>query len=268
MTSIPLSRSGREATVVAAEAAKKAGEVLRTHFREERRVEYKGRANIVTDVDHRADSVLQAFLQSEFPDHSIISEESDPLEKPSEYTWILDPLDGTNNYSFGIPFFGTIVALTCGDEALLGVIYDPLRGELFAACRGGGTTLNGRPVSVSKKTAVRDSLIGVDLGYVEEKGKRLLEFMAGLWPGMYAYRIMGSAGLGMAYAACGRLDLYCHLLLYPWELACCELLVTEAGGVVTDWEGGPVIAGESSIIAANEAVHSDFLRVIGEAALK
>jgi myo-inositol-1(or 4)-monophosphatase len=266
MTSIPLSRSGREATVVAAAAAQKAGEVLRTQFREERQVEYKGRANIVTDVDRRADIVLKTLLQSEFPDHGIISEESDPVKKSSEYTWILDPLDGTNNYSFGIPFFATIVALTCSDETLLGVIYDPLRGEMFAARRGGGAALNGRRVSVSKKTAVHDSLIGVDLGYAEEKGKRLLEFMAGLWPRMYAYRIMGSAGLGMAYAACGRLDLYCHLLIYPWELACGELLVTEAGGVMTDWVGGPVIASESSIIAANEAVHADFLRVIAEAA--
>ncbi len=266
MSSIPLSRSGKEAPVVAAEAAKKAGEVLKDHFREGRQVRYKGRANIVTDVDLRADSVLKAFLQSEYPDHSIISEETEPVERASEYTWILDPLDGTNNYSFGIPFFSTVVALTRGDDTLVGVTYDPLRGELFAARKGGGTTLNGRAVSVSAKTNVRDSLVGLDLGYVEENGKRLLEFIAGLWPRMYAYRIMGSSALGMAYAACGRLDLYFHLLLYPWEIACSGLLVTEAGGVVTDWEGRPVAAGESPVIAANGAVHADFLRIIAESA--
>lgn len=266
MTSIPLSRSGREAAGVAAEAAKKAGEVLRDHFREERQVQYKGRANIVTDADLRADNVLKTFLQSEYPDHGIISEETEPLEGSSDYTWILDPLDGTNNYSFGIPFFGTVIALRRGDETLVGVTYDPLRGELFAARRGGGTTLNDRPVSVSAKANVRDSLIGLDLGYVEENGRLLLGFIGDLWPRMYAYRIMGSAALGMAYAACGRLDLYCHLLLYPWELACSELIVAEAGGVVTDWEGAPVIAGESSIIAAGAAVHADFLRLIRETA--
>jgi len=266
MSSIPISRSGKEASVVAAEAAREAGEVLKAHFRGDRQVQYKGHANIVTDVDLRAENVLKAFLQSEFPDHNIISEESAPVENSSPYTWVLDPLDGTNNYSFGIPFFSTVVALTRGDDPLLAVTYDPLRGELFAARKGGGTTLNGRAVSVSAKTSVSDSLVGLDLGYVEENGRRLLEFITGLWPRMYAYRIMGSAALGMAYAACGRLDIYFHLLLYPWELACSALLVTEAGGVVTDWEGRPVATGESSVIAANGAVHADFLRVIAESA--
>jgi len=262
MTSVPLSRSGKEAAVVAAEAARRAGEVLKTHFREERQVEVKGRSNIVTDADLRAESVLKSFLQSEYPDHGIISEESEPVEGPSGFTWLLDPLDGTNNYSFGIPLFATIVALKSGDDTIVGVTYDPLRDELFAARKDGGTTLNGRPTRVSTKTTVAESFIGLDLGYAEEKAKRLLELITSLWPRMYAYRILGSAGLGMAYAACGRLDAFCHPLLYPWEIACSELLVTEAGGAVSDWEGKPVITGESSIIAANQAVHADFLKLL------
>ena len=148
MTSIPLSRSGREAAVVAAEAAKKAGEVLRDHFREERQVQYKGRANIVTDADLRADKALKAFLQSEYPDHGIISEETEPLEGSSDYTWILDPLDGTNNYSFGIPFFSTVIALRRGDETLVGVTYDPLADSQIASYEKAG--LSHLPMCMAK----------------------------------------------------------------------------------------------------------------------
>ena len=264
MTTLPLSRSGKEALDVAVAAARKAGDILKAHFQEERQVQYKGRANIVTDVDLRVEDSLKSLLQSEYPDHSILSEESEPISGDSGYAWILDPLDGTNNYSFGIPFFSTVIALTKGEDVMLGIVYDPLRDELFSAQKGKGAFLNNHPISVSKKTTVQDSLIGLDLGYVDEKGKRVLDFITGLWPNMYAFRIMGSSALGMAYAACGRLDLYFHLLIYPWELACGQLLVTEAGGVATDWEGRPLRTGEGSIIASNRAVHADFLRVVRE----
>lgn len=264
MTTLPLSRSGKEALDVAAKVARKAGEILKAHLREDRQVQYKGRANIVTDMDLRVENSLKSLLQSEYPDHSIFSEESEPISGDSDYAWILDPLDGTNNYSFGIPFFSTVITLTKGEDVLLGMVYDPLRDELFSAQKGKGAFLNNQPISVSKKTTVQESLIGLDLGYVDEKGKKILEFITGLWPNMYAFRIMGCSALGMAYTACGRLDLYFHLLIYPWELACGQLLVTEAGGVTTDWEGRPLTTGEGSIIASNRAVHADFLRVVRE----
>lgn len=262
MTALPVSRSGKEAIDIACEAARKAGEVLKVHFREERQVKYKGRANIVTDVDLKAENAIVSLLQAEYPDHNIISEESDPVYTDSDYTWVLDPLDGTNNYSFGIPFFSTVIAFKSRDDVIAGIVYDPLRDELFAAEKGKGARLNGNGISVTQKTKVQDSLIGLDLGYVEENGRRLLKFIADLWPKMYAFRIMGSAALGMAYASCGRLDLYFHALVYPWELACGQLLVTEAGGLVSDWKGQPVSDGESSIIASNRAIHADFLRMI------
>lgn len=258
----PQSRSGKNAIEVASEAARRAGEILKAHFRVKAQVTYKGRANIVTAIDLKAEASLKSFLQAEYPDHGIVSEESEPVRGTSRYTWILDPLDGTNNYSFGIPFFATVIALARGDDVLLGIVYDPLRDEMFHARKGKGAFLNNSPISVTKKTRVQDSLIGLDLGYVDEKGKKTLNLIASLWPNMYAFRIMGSAALGMAYTASARLDLYIHLLLYPWELACGQLLVTEAGGVVTDWEGKPVTTGEGSVIASNKSIHADFLRVL------
>jgi len=264
MTTLPVSKSGKNALEVATEAARKAGEVLKTHFRQERQVKFKGRANVVTDVDLQSENCLKSFLRAEYPDHSILSEESEAISGNSSYKWILDPLDGTNNYSFGIPFFSIVIALTRGKDVLLGIVYDPLRDEMFSARKGKGATLNNSPIHVTGKKTVQESLIGLDLGYVDEKGKRSLEFITSLWPKMYAYRIMGSAALGMAYTACGRLDLYFHFLLYPWELACGQLLVTEADGVVTDLEGNPPKIGQGSVIASNKAVHADFLRILKE----
>ena len=268
MTTLPVSKTGKSTIEVATGAARKAGEILKARFRAESRVQYKGRANIVTDVDLQSEKSLKSLLQAEYPDHSILSEESQPVTGNSGYKWILDPLDGTNNYSFGIPFFSIVIALTRGKEVLLGIVYDPLRDEMFSAQKGKGAAFNGSPVHVTTKKTVKDSLIGLDLGYVDENGKRTLEFITSLWPKMYAYRIMGSAALGMAYTACGRLDLYFHFLLYPWELACGSLLVTEAGGVVTDLDGKPLKAWENSVIASNKSVHADFLSIVRERSLK
>lgn len=268
MTTLPLSQTGKSTIEVATGAARKAGKILKAHFREKTQVKYKGRANIVTDVDLQSDKSLKSSLQAEYPDHSILSEESQLITGNSGYKWILDPLDGTNNYSFGIPFFSIVIALTRGKEVLLGIVYDPLRDELFSAQKGKGAALNSSPIHVTTKKTVKDSLIGLDLGYVDENGKRSLEFITTLWPKMYAYRIMGSAALGMAYTACGRLDLYFHLLLYPWELACGSLLVTEAGGLATDLEGKPLKVGQGSVIASNKAVHADFLSIVRERSLK
>ncbi len=268
MTTLPLSGSGKSAIEVASGAARKAGEILKAHFREGSRIQYKGRANIVTDVDLLSEKSLKSSLQAEYPDHSILSEESKPVIGNSSYKWILDPLDGTNNYSFGIPFFSIVIALTRGKEVLLGIVYDPLRDEMFSARKGKGAALNNSPIHVTTKVTVKDSLIGLDLGYVDENGKKSLEFITSLWPQMYAYRVMGSAALGMAYTACGRLDLYFHLLLYPWELACGSLLVTEAGGLVTNLQGKSLQTWENSVIASNKAVHADFLSIVRERSLK
>lgn len=266
MTIFPVSKSGDSALGVATEAARKAGEILKANFRQQRQVKFKSRANIVTDVDLLSEKCLASTLLAEYPDHSIFSEESKPVLGNSSYKWILDPLDGTNNYSFGIPFFCIVIALVKNKEVLLGIIYDPLRDELFSAQKGKGAALNNSPIHVARKRTLKDALIGLDLGYVDEKGRKSLEFMLRLWPNMYAYRIMGSAALGLAYTACGRLDLYFHHLLYPWELACGALLVTEAGGVVTNLEGKPVKTWEGSIIASNNSIHADFLSIVRKTA--
>jgi len=257
---LPLARSGRGAFEVATQAAKEAGSLITAHFHGEMRIEYKGRTDIVTDVDLLAEKAIVSLFREEFPSFGIITEESPSIASNSGYTWIVDPLDGTRNFVYGISHFCVALALAQGDELLLGIIYDPLRGEFFRVERGRGAFLNDSPISVSKKTTVQGSLVGFDMGYDAERGREVLEVASALWPGIQSVRVMGSAALGLAYAACARLDIYLHLSLYPWDLAAGILLVEEAGGVITELDGQPVSIQSKSVLATNRAIHEDFMR--------
>lgn len=262
MDRLPLSRGGRSALEVAVEAAVAAGRLLLQHYSWEKKIEYKaGRANIVTDVDLLADKAILEALQAEYPDHNILSEESAETARGSSYTWIIDPIDGTNNYTFGIPLFCVTLALAHDGEVLLGVTYDPLREELFYAIEGMGAFLNGNPISASRRASVKASLIGCDLGYISEAGRQMIDIIRGLWPDLHGFRVMGSAALGLAYVACGRLDLYVHPWLYPWDIAGGILMVNESGGKITDWKDQPATIHSQRIIASNHLAHQEFLRL-------
>ncbi|GAF83794.1 unnamed protein product, partial [marine sediment metagenome] len=257
---LPLGRSGRGAYEVAVQAVREAGDIIMAHFHGEKRISYKeGRSNIVTDVDVLAEEKILALLQYEYPHFSIMTEESADIAGDSPYTWIIDPIDGTRNYAYGIPHFCVALALARGEELLLGISYDPVRGELFRAEKGQGAFLNDSPIAVSTRTSLGESLVGFDMGYDAEIGQEILGVASALWPGVVSVRVMGSAALGLAYAASGRLDLYIHLALYPWDLASGILLVSEAGGVVTELDGQPVGIQSKSVIATNRDIHQDFM---------
>ena len=263
MVRLPLSRSGRTALEVASQAAEEAGSLLLEHMHGERQLSYKeGRANIVTEVDVLVEKKVIDLLRSEYPDHNILSEESPAVTNDSRYTWVVDPLDGTNNYVYGIPVFSVAIALMSQDDVLLGLTYDPVREELFVARKGGGASLNGRPISVSQRDSMERAFIGCDLGYDREAGARMLDTIRAIWPRMAGLRIMGSAVLGLAYVACGRFDLYLHRYLYPWDMASGILLIREAGGEVTDWAGKPVSAFGQQIVAGNKALHRQMLSLV------
>jgi myo-inositol-1(or 4)-monophosphatase len=252
---------------VASQASEEAGSLLLEHMHGERQLSYKeGRANIVTEVDVLVEKRVIDLLRSEYPDHNILSEESPAVANDSRYTWVVDPLDGTNNYVYGIPVFSVAIALMSQEEVLLGLTYDPVRKELFVAQRGGGASLNGRPISVSRRDSMERAFIGCDLGYDREAGAQMLDTIRVIWPRMAGLRIMGSAVLGLAYVACGRFDLYLHRYLYPWDMASGILLVREAGGEVTDWAGKPVTAFDQQIVAGNKALHRQMLALVSREA--
>ena len=260
---LPLSRSGRELLDVASRAAEEAGSLLLKHLHGQLKLGHKeGRANLVTDVDVLAEKTVIGVLESECPDFNILSEESPAVARDSQLTWVIDPLDGTNNYVHGVPFVCVSIGLAMGEEAILGVVYDPVRKELFAAQKGRGASLNGVPIAVAQRTSTKEAFLGVDLGYDADKGGTMLDFVKAPWPDLGGLRLMGSAALGLTYVACGRLDAYVHPYLYPWDLAAAIALVEESGGKITDWRGQPASIRSREIVAGNEAMHREFLKMI------
>ncbi|MDP6100141.1 MAG: inositol monophosphatase family protein [Dehalococcoidia bacterium] len=259
MANLPRSRSGRSVREVACQVAREEGALLVDYFRRPREalgVKSKSRGNVVTEADLQGEKLILKRLADEFPGWQVMAEESKAKVNDSPYTWIVDPLDGTNNFSFGLPYFCVTMAALHDREAEFGLVYDPLREEMFWAERGGGAYLNGQPLSVSTKDDLVDSLVALDMGYDDARGTEMLEFLRCLWPGVFSFRILGSGALALAYVALGRLDAYMHRRLYPWDIAGGTLLVKEAGGAVTDWQGQPVSLQTQSIVAAGPGVHS------------
>ena len=256
---IPLAQDGRTALEVTIDAARRAGQVIRDRFLTEKEIRFKGRADIVTDVDLLAERAVLDLVQQQFPQFSVLSEESAPIETGSDYTWVVDPIDGTRNFAEGIPHFCTVVALARGNQVVAAVTYDPIANELFSAQEGRGAYLNGQSIAVTPRLELADSLLGFDLGYVDESAGIALDMVRSLWPGLQSLRLMGSSALGMAYAAAGRIDLYFHHHLSPWDAASGLLLAREAGGEVVDKQGQPANLRTPSVIVSSRHLLGRFL---------
>lgn len=258
-STLPATADGRSAMDVALEATRAAGEIIRGGWNSDRQITFKGRADIVTDIDVKAENAVLEILTGAFPNFGILAEESRPVDGESPYRWVVDPLDGTRNYAQSIPHFCTIVALARGDEIVAGVVYDPVREETFTAARGQGAFLNGSPISVTETTELSRSLLSFDLGYVDEKAGLAIDLLRSLWPGMYSVRLMGSAGLGVAYAASGRVDLFFHHSLSPWDIAAGLIIAREAGGNVVDRQGNDATLFTPSVICSSPVLIDGFL---------
>ncbi len=256
---LPSTTDGRSAMDVALAATAAAGEIIRGGWNSDRQITFKGRADIVTDIDVNAENAVLEILTGAFPDFGILAEESKPVAGESPYRWVVDPLDGTRNYAQSIPHFCTIVALAKGDEVIAGVVYDPVREETFTAAKGQGAFLNGSPISVTETTELARSLLSFDLGYVDEKAGLAIDLLRSLWPGMYSVRLMGSAGLGVAYAASGRVDLFFHHSLSPWDIAAGLVIAHEAGGRVVDRQGNDATLFTPSVICSSPVLIDGFL---------
>jgi len=256
---IPPSRSGRSALDVSVEAARSAGRLIGERFLTEKEVRFKGRADIVTDVDLAAERIILDLVQQEYPDFSILSEESSPVETGSPFRWVIDPIDGTRNFAEGIPHFCVVVALARDDQTVLGVTYDPIKEETFTAEAGKGAFLNGEPMSVSDRQEIPDCVLSFDLGYYDDKAATALDMIRHLWPGFQTMRLLGSSALGMAYAGAGRVDLYFHHSLSPWDSASGLLLAREAGGNVVDRQGNDANLFTPSVIVSSQRLIDRFL---------
>lgn len=243
----------------ALEAARQAGDELLARAAQQREVASKGYRDDVTDADTAAEQIVLAVLRAHFPQDAILSEEAGALEGGG-CLWIVDPLDGTTNYARGHPTFCVAVAAVVEGTPLVGVIHDPLRGHTFAARRGGGAALNGRAIRVSATAHLIDSVIGLDWAKSDQDRTETLRRLEALAPRCRTVRSLGSAALALAYIAAGWLDAYFATGLHPWDTAAASLLIAEAGGTISGWEGESWIVGQPAILATNGLLHSAILQ--------
>ena len=248
---------------LAKEAARRAGDVLLRNFgRASLTVESKAANDFVTEVDREAEDVIRGFLHEELPDHAFLLEEGGAIGAGSDWEWVVDPLDGTTNYIHRYPFFSVSLGLRHKGETVLGVIYDPLRHEMFSAEKGEGATLNGVPIAVGKTERLAQGFLCTGFPF---RSREWLDAYLACFREMFlassGMRRDGSAALDLAYVAAGRFDAFWELGLKPWDMAAGALLVREAGGRTSDFHGGDDFFHGGDIVASNGRIHEEILAV-------
>jgi len=249
---------------VAREAALAAGELLRDqalHHHDELMVDIAEAHDIKLELDRRCQSLIEKILLRSFPDFAIYGEEGISGESDAEYQWIIDPIDGTVNFFYGIPHFAISIALRRNKEIVIGVIHDPMRNELWEAARGEAVTLNGHPIQVSRRTKMSESVVSVGLSKtaatIEQAAPQFLQMVRSV----RKCRLMGSATLDIAYVACGRLDAYLENQISLWDIAAGVLMVEMAGGIV-ELKPHPAEPDKYSIVACSSLIREQ-LAVFG-----
>lgn len=237
-------------------AARNAGDLLRRHYGGEPVVERTEHHDVKLLQDRLSEKAIVDVIRAEHPDHAIMTEESPILNEGSPHTWIIDPLDGTVNFSHGVPHFSVSIAL-CQDGALsCGVIYDPLRDEMFTAAAGQGAYLNGRPIRVSKRATLEESVAGGGFSKSIRSIDVGKEYFLVMVRRLQKLRITGSAALDLAYVACGRFEAYIERFIFLWDIAAGTLLVREAGGKV-HIETSPTDERSYFAMATNDLIFED-----------
>ncbi|MEW6145143.1 MAG: inositol monophosphatase family protein [Thermodesulfobacteriota bacterium] len=248
---------------VAEKAAREAGDILKANLGKVKDITFKGKNSLVTEVDTLSEETIVECIKRSFPSHDIFAEESGRRSTGSDHVWIIDPLDGTTNYAHGYPFFSVSIALEVGGAVKAGVVYDPVKDEMFSAELGGGAFMNGEEIRVSGSTRLDESHLVT--GFVHDDPemvvKNLGHFSDFVWRAR-AVRRDGSAALDLCYVACGRFDGFWELGLNPWDTAAGVLIVEEAGGLVTNFTGDEYSIYVKEILASNRGIHSEMIEVL------
>lgn len=251
---------------LAIQAAREAGAILQNFAREGFRVETKGRINLVTEADLASEKHIKSLVQGHYPSHHILAEESGGTgggNLTDGYHWIIDPLDGTTNFSHRFPCYAVSIGVEYRGEPVAGVIYDPTRDELFAAERGAGSTLNGERIRVSAVTDLEKALLVSGFPYdVRERMDEYLPAWREFLRVSQGVRRLGAASIDLACVACGRMDGFWEKGLHPWDTAAGRLLVEEAGGRLTSLEGAPFDNFVPSMLCTNGLIHDSMLEIL------
>jgi myo-inositol-1(or 4)-monophosphatase len=249
----------------AADIAREAGALLANYYERHVPFELKGEFDLVTEADRASERLVVERLRTHFPAHTVVAEEGGGHQSASEYRWYVDPLDGTTNFAHGFPMFNVTLGLERAGEMIAGVVYDPVRQEMFTAERGAGAYLNNRRIRVSGTKHLSDSLASTGFPSRKRHHNVNIHFYYQLAMASHGVRRTGSAAIDLAYVACGRLDFFWEFGLKPWDMAAGTLLVQEAGGRTSDMRGAlHHMTGSDHLLADNGILHEEVLAMFGE----
>jgi len=247
----------------AVEMAREAGAIVREGWGHAHRPERKGRIDLVTEYDRRSEALLLERIAQRWPDHAVLAEESGAHRGGNRVRWLIDPLDGTTNFAHNYPFFAVSVGVEIEGVPVAAAVYDPTRDEMFAAARGEGATLNGAPIRVSDIERVESALLVTGFPYdVREHPERSVPHFQAVLQRAQGLRRDGSAALNQCYVACGRFDGFFESSLSPWDMGAGVLLVREAGGTVTRYDGRAFEVEGKQILATNGRIHGEMQEIL------
>jgi len=221
----------------------------------------KGEFDLVTEADRASEALIVERLQALYPSHTVVAEEGGGNKAPSDYRWYVDPLDGTTNFAHGFPVYNVTLALEYQDRVIAGVVFDPTRGEMFAAEKGSGAFLNGSRIHVSRASRVEDALVATGFPSRKRHQNVNVHFYYQLAMISHGVRRAGAAAIDLAYVACGRLDMFWEFGLNPWDMAAGILLIEEANGKTTDMKGSEHNLRSPHLLATNGLLHPETLEM-------
>ena len=252
---------------LAIEAALEAGKFLKESVGKVLEVERKfgQETNLVTQIDKKAEEIIINKIRKKYPDHDFLAEESGSHNKQSEYRWVIDPLDGTLNFTHGVPLFSVSIAVELRGEVIAGVVYEPNLDELFTAEKGKGAFLNKKPIHVSRVDTMIESMMVTGFPYtIRDNPENAVQHFVNLLMKAQGIRRLGSAAVDLCYVACGRFEGFWEVALNPWDMAAGVLLVQEAGGRFTDFHGKPSSIYTKQVLATNGLVHDKVVEILEE----
>lgn len=244
-------------------AAHAGGALLRSKFGTRLHIEEKSAKDLVTEADREAEAAIVAIIQARFPEHNILAEEGDYPPTPSPFRWIIDPLDGTTNFTHAFPWVAVSIAVEEAGEIILGIVYNPIYEELFVAAKGQGATLNGRPLQVSAINRLDRALLATGFAPASSASPaNNFDHFLRFQERAQACRRPGAASLDLACVAAGRFDGFWEMKLKPWDTAAGMLLVTEAGGRVSNFDGAPFAPSHRECLASNGLIHDAMIPIL------
>jgi myo-inositol-1(or 4)-monophosphatase len=244
--------------------SKEAGDLIRNAFGKSHSIEFKtNELNLVTETDKASEKLITEFIKKKYPSHGILAEEGSEANKSAEYLWVIDPLDGTTNFAHGLPIFAVSIGVQKNDQTIAGVVYDVMRDVIFSAEKNNGSFENGKRINVSKNSTLGHSVLVTGFPYdIRENPDKAFERFIAFLKHARGIRRLGSAAIDFCYVANGVFDGFWEVSLHPWDLCAGKLIVEEAGGLVTNFDGKRIDIYSKQILATNKFVHQKMIDVM------